>query len=198
MNWQDILNFNIINDISEPFFPPEDKIFRAFELCPYQYTRVLILGQDPYHRENQADGLAFSTPNTQKCPPSLQNIFKELKTDLGVTRTNTDLEGIAQQGVLLLNTVLTVHPHKANSHKNIGWEKFTDDAIKALNNKTTPVIFVLWGNCAKSKVKLITNPIHHIIMGVHPSPLSAYRGFFGSKPFSAINSRLDKKIDFSL
>lgn len=198
MNWQDILDFNIINDIPKPYFPPKDKVFRAFELCSYESTRVLILGQDPYHGQGQADGLAFSTDNAQKCPPSLKNIFRELKADLGINRTHSNLEGIARQGVLLLNTALTVSPHKAGSHKNMGWQELTDSAIKALNNKTTPIIFVLWGSFAKSKAKLITNPIHHIIIGVHPSPLSAYRGFFGSKPFSAINEKLDNKIDFSL
>lgn len=198
MNWQDILDFNIINYIPKPYFPPKDKVFRAFELCPYDDTRVLILGQDPYHGQGQADGLAFSVDNSVNAPPSLKNIFKELNSDIGIDRTNKNLEGIALQGVLLLNTVLTVAPNLAGSHKNIGWEEFTDSAIQALNNKQTPVVFVLWGNFAKSKIKLITNPIHHIITGVHPSPLSAYRGFFGSKPFSEINSLLDKKIDFSL
>lgn len=198
MNWKDILDFNIINNIPEPYFPPKDKVFRAFELCAFEDTRVLILGQDPYHGKNQADGLAFSTTNTSTIPPSLKNIFKELKSDLGIDRTNPGLEGIARQGVLLLNTILTVAPHKAGSHKNIGWEQFTDDVLKSLNNKQTSVIFVLWGSFAKSKIGLINNPTHYIITGVHPSPLSAYRGFFGSNPFSEINSRLDKKIDFSL
>lgn len=198
MNWKDILDFNIINNLPEPYFPPKDKVFRAFELCAFEDTRVLILGQDPYHGQGQADGLAFSVDNSVNAPPSLKNIFKELNSDIGIDRTNKNLEGIALQGVLLLNTVLTVAPNLAGSHKNIGWEEFTDSAIQALNNKQTPVVFVLWGNFAKSKIKLITNPIHHIITGVHPSPLSAYRGFFGSKPFSEINSLLDKKIDFSL
>ncbi|EUJ47293.1 uracil-DNA glycosylase [Listeria fleischmannii FSL S10-1203] len=153
---------------------------------------MVLLGQDPYHGENQAHGLSFSVASSDaKFPPSLRNIFKELKTDLGIERTNRDLTDWAEQGVLLLNTVLTVDgDEKAGSHRKKGWETFTDHVINTLNMRDKPIVFVLWGNDAKKKIPLITNPKHKIITGVHPSPLSANGGFFGSKPFSQINEAL--------
>ena len=151
---------------------------------------MVILGQDPYHEPDQANGLAFSVRSGMKLPPSLRNIFKELQADLGgELRTESDLSDWAKQGVLLLNAALTVREHEANSMAAL-WTDFTDSVIKALNEKDTPVIFLLWGNNARAKAKYITNPIHHIIVSAHPSPLSASRGFFGSKPFSKINDCL--------
>ena len=152
---------------------------------------MVILGQDPYHGDNQAEGLSFSVKNTVVRPPSLQNIFKELETDLNIKISNNNsLIPWANEGVLLLNAVLTVERKKPASHQNIGWERFTDEVIKIINKKTTPVVFILWGNYAKNKKKLITNPIHYIIESPHPSPFSAYNGFFGSRPFSKTNEFL--------
>ncbi len=172
--------------------PEYQNVFRALKMTDYYDVKVLILGQDPYHGVNQAHGLCFSVANDVPAPPSLQNIFKELKNDLGIERTKNDLSDWARQGVLLLNAILTVEKDKPLSHKNIGWEKFTDRVIDLLNKRKEPVIFVLWGNYAKSKKHLITNKNHIIIEGAHPSPLSANRGFFGSKPFSKINTVLMK------
>lgn len=173
-------------------YPKKEEIYRAFELTPFEKVKVVLLGQDPYHGENQAHGLSFSVASSDaKFPPSLRNIFKELKTDLGIERTNRDLTDWAEQGVLLLNTVLTVDGEaKAGSHRKKGWETFTDHVINTLNMRDKPIVFVLWGNDAKKKIPLITNPKHKIITGVHPSPLSANGGFFGSKPFSQINEAL--------
>ncbi|EMG28686.1 uracil-DNA glycosylase [Listeria fleischmannii 1991] len=173
-------------------YPKKEEIYRAFELTPFEKVKVVLLGQDPYHGENQAHGLSFSVASSDaKFPPSLRNIFKELKTDLGIERTNRDLTDWAEQGVLLLNTVLTVDGDaKAGSHRKKGWETFTDHVINTLNMRDKPIVFVLWGNDAKKKIPLITNPKHKIITGVHPSPLSANGGFFGSKPFSQINEAL--------
>ncbi|MBC1419992.1 uracil-DNA glycosylase [Listeria fleischmannii] len=173
-------------------YPKKEEIYRAFELTPFEKVKVVLLGQDPYHGENQAHGLSFSVASSDaKFPPSLRNIFKELKTDLGIERTNRDLTDWAEQGVLLLNTVLTVDgDEKAGSHRKKGWETFTDHVINTLNMRDKPIVFVLWGNDAKKKIPLITNPKHKIITGVHPSPLSANGGFFGSKPFSQINEAL--------
>lgn len=178
-------------------FPPRSKIFTAFELTPYDKVRVVILGQDPYHGEGQAQGLAFSVPKGMKLPPSLQNIYKELSDDLAVpVMTNGDLSSWARQGVLLLNTVLTVEAHRANSHQMFGWQDFTDTIIQALNARPEQIIFVLWGKPAQQKKFLITGSQHKIIHAPHPSPLSAYRGFFGSRPFSKINRHLDEPIDW--
>ncbi|EIA19153.1 uracil-DNA glycosylase [Listeria fleischmannii] len=173
-------------------YPKKEEIYQAFELTPFEKVKVVLLGQDPYHGENQAHGLSFSVASSDaKFPPSLRNIFKELKTDLGIERTNRDLTDWAEQGVLLLNTVLTVDgDEKAGSHRKKGWETFTDHVINTLNMRDKPIVFVLWGNDAKKKIPLITNPKHKIITGVHPSPLSANGGFFGSKPFSQINEAL--------
>lgn len=183
-------------------YPPKDYIFNALKLTSYKDTKVVIVGQDPYHGEHQAHGLSFSVQKGVKVPPSLQNIYKELYDDLGVPiRNDGDLTGWAKQGVLLLNAVLTVEKDKAASHRNWGWELLTDYIIKVLNMKEEPVVFILWGNFAKEKAKLITNPHHYIITSPHPSPFSAYSGFFGSKPFSKTNDYLVKNnlksIDWS-
>lgn len=184
-------------------YPPKDYIFNALKLTSYKDTKVVIVGQDPYHGEHQAHGLSFSVQKGVKLPPSLQNIYKELESDLGIPpRTDGDLTGWAKQGVLMLNAVLTVEKDKAASHRNLGWEPMTDYIIKLLNKKDEPVVFILWGNFAKEKAKLITNPNHYIIISPHPSPFSAYSGFFGSKPFSKTNDFLISKkmqpIDWSL
>lgn len=172
-------------------YPPREQIFTALRKTPFEETRVVVLGQDPYHGAYQAHGLSFSIASPKaKMPPSLVNIFTELEDDLGIVRTNANLTDWAEQGVLLLNAVLTVEEGRAASHRGKGWEQFTTTIIQELNKKTEPVIFVLWGADARSKKALITNPIHKIIESVHPSPLSAYRGFFGSKPFSKINAFL--------
>jgi len=175
-------------------YPKQTEIFKAFHNTSYQNTKVVILGQDPYHGENQAEGLSFSVKIGIQKPPSLQNIFKELKEDLGYEiPTNGSLVQWTEEGVLLLNTVLTVEAGKPASHKDLGWEKFTDEVIKKLNEKNSPVVFILWGSFARSKKKFITNPIHYIIESPHPSPFSAYNGFFGSKPFSKTNNFLVSK-----
>ena len=173
-------------------FPPAKEVFKAFRMTPYKDTRVIILGQDPYHGLGEANGLCFSVNEGIKMPPSLNNIYKELYDDLGIKRTTTDLSDWAKSGVLLLNSVLTVEKDKPASHKMIGWEEFTDNVIKKLNEKDEPVVFILWGNFAKSKIKYITNPQHLIISSSHPSPFSVHYGFFGSKPFSKTNEFLKK------
>lgn len=184
-------------------YPPIHHVFQAMRTTSYENTRVLILGQDPYHNPNQAMGLSFSVPNGEALPPSLKNIFQELHDDLGVPFPQSgDLTKWGEQGVLLLNSILSVRKNQPLSHQGRGWEVFTDHIISLLNEKQTPVVFVLWGSYARSKKKLITSPRHFIIENVHPSPLSAYRGFFGSKPFSLINTYLrnshQKEIDFTL
>jgi uracil-DNA glycosylase len=172
-------------------FPPELEVFSALKLTPYKSADVLILGQDPYHDDNQAHGLAFSVRPGVPPPPSLLNIFKELKADLGCRIPNNGyLVPWAKQGVLLLNAVLTVRAHQPNSHKGKGWEQFTDAAIRGLSAKDSPVVFVLWGGYARKKVSLIDTTRHTIIQAAHPSPLSARNGFFGSRPFSHINAAL--------
>lgn len=171
-------------------FPSKNEIFNAFKLTDYENVKVVILGQDPYHGYDEAEGLAFSVKNHIKRPPSLRNIFKELKNDLNIDRENNSLQDWALQGVLLLNAILTVKKDTPLSHKNIGWEQFTDEVIKIINEKEEPVVFVLWGNFAKTKKNLITNKKHLILEGAHPSPFSANRGFFGTKPFSQINNFL--------
>ena len=184
-------------------YPKKAEIFKAFRNTSYKDTKVVILGQDPYHGENQAEGLSFSVKLGITQPPSLKNIFKELHNDLGCQiPTHGSLVKWSEEGVLLLNTVLTVEKDKAASHKDIGWEKFTDEVIMKLNEKNTPVVFILWGNFARSKKALITNKNHYIIEAAHPSPFSAYNGFFGSKPFSKTNnfliSRGLKPIDWEI
>ncbi|OOM16649.1 uracil-DNA glycosylase [Clostridium saccharobutylicum] len=178
---------------SKVIYPNMYDLFNALHFTPYSKVKVVILGQDPYHGPNQAHGLSFSVNPGVKTPPSLINIYKELHTDLGCYIPNNGyLKKWADQGVLLLNTVLTVRAGEANSHRNKGWEDFTTRVIQILNDKETPIVFILWGNNAISKEKLITNPKHLIIKSVHPSPLSASRGFFGSKPFSKTNDFLIK------
>jgi uracil-DNA glycosylase len=178
-------------------FPPRDKVLRALQAMDYPDVRVVILGQDPYHGPGQAIGLSFAVPNELfPKPPSLQNIFKEIKSDLGIEipKGNSDLSGWAQQGVLLLNAVLTVEESKAGAHQGKGWEIFTDKIIRHLNERDRPVIFILWGNYARQKKTLITNSRHFVIEGPHPSPLSASRGFFGCRHFSKANEILVNKI----
>lgn len=173
-------------------YPDKNDIFNALKFTSYKNTKVLILGQDPYHGPNQSHGLAFSVKKGVKIPPSLKNIYKELHNDLGCYIPNNGyLKSWADQGVLLLNTVLTVRAHEPNSHKNKGWEIFTDKIISLLNEREDPVIFILWGNPAIAKTKLITNSRHYVIKSAHPSPLSASRGFFWSKPFSKANNFLN-------
>ena len=184
-------------------YPLPQYIYTALRLTTYKDTKVLILGQDPYHEINQAHGLAFSVNKNVDIPPSLVNIYKELHDDIGCNIPNHGyLVDWAKQGVLLLNTVLTVRAHQANSHKNQGWERLTDAIIVELNKKETPMVFILWGANARSKKSLITNPKHLILESVHPSPLSAYNGFFGSKPFSKTNKFLiennETPIDWSI
>lgn len=176
---------------TKTIYPNKCDIFNALKFTNYKEVKVVILGQDPYHGPNQAHGLSFSVNPTVQIPPSLKNIFKELKNDLGYPIPNNGyLKKWADQGVLLLNTVLTVKEHQANSHKNMGWEQFTDNIITLLNKKEDPIVFILWGNNALSKLRLINNSNHYIIKSKHPSPLSAHRGFFGSKPFSKTNNFL--------
>ncbi len=179
---------------SKTIYPKKHEIFNAFIHTSYSDTKVVILGQDPYHGPNQAEGLSFSVKNTVKKPPSLNNIFKERESDLGIPfPEKNSLLPWANQGVLLLNAVLTVQASTPASHKDKGWEIFTDEVIKLLNKKNTPVVFILWGNFAKEKKKFITNDIHYVIESAHPSPFSAYNGFFGSKPFSKTNAFLKEK-----
>ncbi|MBA2681572.1 MAG: uracil-DNA glycosylase [Ktedonobacteraceae bacterium] len=172
-------------------FPPQPEVFSALEITPYEKTNVLLLGQDPYHDNNQAHGLCFSVRPGIKPPPSLVNIFSELRTDLGCRVPNNGyLVPWARQGMLMLNAVLTVRAHSPNSHKNKGWETFTDTIIRQVNARESPVVFVLWGNYAQKKLSLIDTTRHSVVQSAHPSPLSARNGFFGSKPFSAINRAL--------
>ena len=172
-------------------FPEEKNVFNALELTPFESVKVVILGQDPYHGFGQAHGLSFSVQKGIPLPPSLKNIYKELQEDIGEELpTEGDLSHWAKQGVLLLNTVLTVEEGNANSHKGKGWERLTNRLIESLNELKHPVIFILWGKPAQDKEKLITNLNHVILKAPHPSPLSAYRGFFGSKPFSRVNDIL--------
>lgn len=184
-------------------YPKAPEVFKAFRLTDYDDVKVVILGQDPYHGENEAEGLSFSVKKGIKFPPSLLNIFKELKDDLGYEIPQSgSLEKWGKEGVLLLNSILTVEKDRPLSHQKKGWEIFTDEVIKSLNKKETPIVFILWGNFARSKKELINNKNHYIIESVHPSPLSASRGFFGSKPFSKTNNFLISKkispIDFKL
>ena len=175
---------------TKTIFPPYENIFDALRFTDYDDVKVVILGQDPYHGLGEAHGLSFSVRKGIKMPPSLLNILKELYGDLGIKRNTSDLTDWAKQGVLLLNSIMTVEKDKPLSHKNKGWEIFTDTVISKLNEREKPVIFVLWGSFARSKKELITNTRHKIIESVHPSPLSASKGFFGSKPFSKVNKYL--------
>ncbi len=175
---------------NKQIFPPYENIFDALRFTDYDKVKVVILGQDPYHGLGEAHGLSFSVRQGVKMPPSLLNIFKELESDIGIKRNNTDLTDWAKEGVLLLNSIMTVQKDKPLSHKDKGWEIFTDNIIKYLNHREKPIVFILWGSFARSKKSLITNPNHKIIESPHPSPLSAHRGFFGSKPFSKTNKFL--------
>lgn len=195
---------NKVRDVSsgKDIYPAENNIFRALNLTTFNDVKVVILGQDPYHGENEANGLAFSINDGVRITPSLRNIFKELKDDLGIIRSKTDLTEIAKQGVLFLNTILTVEKDKPLSHQNLGWEKITDFIIKYISDNKEGVVFILWGNNARSKKALINQERNLVIESNHPSPLSASRGFFGSKPFSKTNTYLKEKnqsiIDWSL
>lgn len=174
-------------------FPPADDIFNAFHYTPLSQVKVVIIGQDPYHNVGQAHGLCFSVKPDVEIPPSLVNIYQELHDDLGCRIPNNGyLVKWAKQGVLMLNTVLTVRAHQANSHRSKGWEEFTDAAIRALNKQDRPIVFILWGRPAQMKRSMLDNPKHLILEAPHPSPLSAYRGFFGSRPFSKTNDFLTK------
>lgn len=215
-DWDDVLAsvwnsngfHNFMNIVKEKYrentcFPEYNNIFNALKLTPYKDVKVVILGQDPYHGTGEAHGLSFSVQKGVKKPPSLKNIFKELKDDLGYDEpTDGDLTSWAKQGVLLLNSVLTVEKDKAASHKDLGWNLLTDHIIKLLNQKQEPVVFILWGNFARNKKEFITNHKHLIIESPHPSPFSANSGFFGSKPFSKTNNFLIKNnitpVNFNL
>ena len=214
-DWLNILNDSciknyfekIIDNVNKKYmdkviYPERDNIFRAFNLTPFDKVKVVIIGQDPYHGEGEANGLAFSLNDDVRITPSLRNIFKELESDLKIKRENKDLSGWAKQGVLLLNAILTVEKDRPLSHKDLGWEKITDYIIKYISDNKEKVVFILWGNYAKEKKKLIDLNKHFIIESNHPSPLSASRGFFGSKPFSKTNDYLIKNnqsvIDWSL
>lgn len=177
---------------SKVCFPAYADIFNAFRYTDYNDVKVVILGQDPYHGEKEAHGLSFSVHDDVRRPPSLQNILKELENDLDIKREGNNLTDWAKQGVFLLNSIMSVIKDSPLSHKDKGWEIFTDAVISKLNEREVPVVFVLWGSYARSKKALITNPKHLILESVHPSPLSAHRGFFGSKPFSKINNFLEK------
>jgi len=180
-------------------YPDMDDIFNAFRYTDYKDVKIVILGQDPYHGEGQAHGLCFSVKSGIKPPPSLVNIFKELQADLGYAfPTSGELTKWAQNGVLLLNSVLTVREGQAGSHANKGWEQFTDRAIELLNEREEPICFLLWGGYAKAKASLITNPRHHVLPAAHPSPLSAYNGFFGCRHFSLCNKLLGTDIGWDL
>lgn len=205
-DWDEILKdefnkeyfYNLLCNVNKVYkektvFPKKEQVFNAFRYTPYSNLKVVILGQDPYHGVGEAEGLSFSVPLGIKKPPSLVNIFKELKEDLGINLPNSgSLHSWAKEGVLLLNAVLTVIKDSPASMRNMGWETFTDNVIKIINEKKEPVVFILWGSFARSKKKLITNPNHLVIESAHPSPLSAYNGFFGSRPFSKTNEFLIK------
>ena len=178
---------------AEKCFPPKEQIFRALDLTSFEDVKVVIIGQDPYHNDDQANGLCFSVSEKVKTPPSLKNIFTELKEDLGIARTKKELDDWAEQGVLLLNATLTVKAHSPNSHKDLGWEQFTNFIIKEISDRKENVVFVLWGAFAQKKEELINSSKHFIVKSAHPSPFSVYRGFYGSKPFSKINDYLKSK-----
>lgn len=190
--WADLKQFVKSERIANPVFPEPDDVLRALKSTPLEDLRVVILGQDPYHGPGQANGLAFSVNSGVKLPPSLRNIFKELATDVGTKRTEGDLSDWAEQGVMLLNTTLTVRQSEPASHKGQGWEILTDAVIEACASLEKPLVFILWGAHARSKKRLITRPNHLVLESAHPSPLSAHRGFFGSRPFTQTNEFLAK------
>lgn len=190
--YKDLYRFIKEEYMKYQIFPQADDIFSAFHLTPLSQVKVVILGQDPYHNIGQAHGLCFSVKPDVDIPPSLVNIYKELQDDLGCKIPNNGyLVKWAEQGVLMLNTVLTVRAHQANSHQGKGWEEFTDAVIKAVNEQDRPIVFILWGRPAQNKKSMLNNPKHLILEAPHPSPLSSYRGFFGSKPFSKTNQFLE-------
>jgi len=193
--FKDLLSFLERAYSNQTIYPPSASIFRAFDACPFKEVKVVILGQDPYHTKGMADGLCFSVPSdVTKLPPSLRNIFKELEDDVkGAKKVNGNLIHWANQGVLLLNTVLTVEDGTANSHAGMGWERFTDAVINELNNRKKNIVYILWGSNAISKSKTLNKEDNLILTAPHPSPLSSYRGFFGSKPFSKTNEYLRSK-----
>ena len=191
--YKELYNFVKEEYSTRVIYPAADDIFNALHLTPLKEVKVVILGQDPYHNEHQAHGLSFSVlPDQREIPPSLQNIYKELHDDLGCyIPDNGYLEKWARQGVLMLNTVLTVRAHQANSHQGHGWEQFTDAILEAVNQEDRPIVYLLWGRPAQSKIPMLTNPKHLILKAPHPSPLSAYRGFFGCRHFSQANAFLE-------
>lgn len=206
MNWTDVLEpikntdyyKNLWQKVEDQYeaelcFPPKDQIFRALELTAFEDVKVVIIGQDPYHNVGQANGLCFSVTEGVKAPPSLKNIFIELQSDLNISRTKTELDDWGKQGILLLNATLTVKAHEPNSHKDLGWEKFTDFIIQQISDHKENVVFVLWGAFAQKKAELINSAKHFILKSPHPSPFSAHKGFFGSQPFSQINDYLKDK-----
>jgi uracil-DNA glycosylase len=202
--YKELRQFLIQEYRTRQVFPPMNDIFNALHFTNLSDVKILLLGQDPYHDENQAHGLSFSVlPSQKKIPPSLQNIYKELNDDLGCPIPNHGyLKKWADQGVLLLNTVLTVRAHEANSHQGKGWELFTDAVIRVINEQDRPIVVFLWGRPAQNKMPMLTNPKHLVLTAPHPSPLSSYRGFFGSKPFSKANEFLKAngvgKVDWCL
>lgn len=201
--WVELQQFVAAERAQHTVYPPHDDVFRALHLTPYADTKVLILGQDPYHGPGQANGLAFSVTDGVRIPPSLMNMHKELEADLGIARPDHGrLEAWANQGVLLLNATLTVRARTAASHQKRGWETFTDQVIRAVNDKDDTVVFVLWGATARKKRTLISADQHVVLESPHPSPLSAHRGFFGSKPFSRVNAALEaagrRPVDWTL
>lgn len=190
--FQELLAFVAKERVTHEVFPPEDEVFTAFELTPFDQVKVVLIGQDPYHDVGQAHGLCFSVKRGVKPPPSLMNMFKELKSDLGIPIPEHGyLAAWARQGILMLNAVLTVRAHAPNSHKGRGWERFTDAAIGAVNGRPDPVVFALWGGYAQKKGKIVDAARHVVLKAAHPSPLSA-KQFLGSKPFSAINAALER------
>lgn len=204
-NWDNVLSDifkseyfkNLMDKVDEEYntktiYPKKEDLFRALINTDYNDVKVVIVGQDPYHGEGEAMGLSFSVNDGIKLPPSLKNIYKELFEDLGVTRLSGDLTNWTKEGVLLLNSTLTVIKDNPASHAKIGWDKFTDEIIRKVNEKDEPVVFILWGNFAKGKKELITNPKHLVIESAHPSPFSARNGYFGSRPFSKTNEFLKK------
>ena len=204
-NWKNLLNDEFQKDYfkklmafikneyeNKTIYPSKELIFNAFNLCPFNNVKVIIIGQDPYHQENQAQGLCFSVPDDVKIPPSLRNIFKEIKNDINKQKTSGNLTNWAKQGVFMINATLTVEKDNAGSHQKKGWETFTDEIIKLLNKEKNNLVFILWGAFAQKKAELIDKNKHLILKSVHPSPLSASRGFFGNNHFSKTNEYLIK------
>ncbi|MCI8540597.1 MAG: uracil-DNA glycosylase [Erysipelotrichaceae bacterium] len=192
--FQELMDFVKTQYAHKTIYPPQEQLFSAFALCPYEQVRVVILGQDPYHEVNQAHGLAFSVSKGVKIPPSLRNIYKELQADIGIEPPKHGyLVDWAKQGVFLCNAILSVEQGKAGSHRKKGWEIFSDHLIQALNQAKQPIVFLLWGAFAQSKQSMIDAEKHLVLCAPHPSPLSAYQGFFGSKPFSQANAFLKEK-----